>query len=64
MPPVAEPSEAEAAVLRAVTYASLFQFPLSPAEARRSLVGCLLSETELMALYRRSRCLLQRIMYR
>jgi hypothetical protein len=51
-------------VLRAVTYASLFQFPLTPAEARRSLVGCVLSETELMALYRQSAFLQRRLTYR
>ncbi len=55
---------AETAVLRAVTYASLFQYPLTPAEARRTLVGCTLSEIELMALYRSSRFLRDRLDYR
>ncbi len=59
-----EPSDAERALLRAVTYASLFQFPLTPAEARRSLVGLPLSETALMGLYRRSPFLQQRLTYR
>lgn len=51
-------------MLRAVTYASLFQYPLTPAEARRTLVGCELSETELMALYRSSVFLQDRLDYR
>lgn len=59
----AEPSALERAVLRAVTYASLFEFPMTPAEARRTIVGCTLSETELMALYRRSAFLQQRLDY-
>jgi hypothetical protein len=58
------PSRAEAAVLRAVTYASLFQFPLTPRETRRTLVGCQLSEPGLMALYRASTFLQARIDYR
>lgn len=51
-------------MLRAVTYASLFQYPLTPAEARRTLVGCTFSETELMALYRSSTFLRDRLDYR
>ena len=62
--PAAVPSRAEAAVLRAVTYASLFQYPLTPAETRRTLVGCRLSETGLMALYRSSAFLQARLDYR
>lgn len=50
-------------MLRAVIYASLFQFPLTPSEARRTLIGCLLSETELMALYRQSVFLQRRLAY-
>lgn len=63
-PALDPPSTEEAAVLRAVTYASLFEFPLTPAEVRRSLVHCVLSETELMALYRCSRFLQGRVTYR
>lgn len=62
--PDAEPSAAEAAVLRAVTYASLFQFPMTCAEARRTLVGLEISEFELMSLYRQSGFLQRRIEYR
>lgn len=62
--PAARTTVAEDAVLRAVTYASLFQFPLTPAETRRTLVGCVLSETELMALYRQSPFLQRRLAYR
>lgn len=62
--PAATPSAAEMSVLRAVTYASLFQFPLTPAEARRTLVGCHLSETGLMFLYRQSAFLQSRLSYR
>jgi hypothetical protein len=62
--PAAKASVAERAVLRAVTYASLFQFPMTPAETRRTLVGCVLSETEVVALYRRSAFLQQRLGYR
>ena len=51
-------------MLRAVTYASLFQFPMTPAETRRSVVGCVLSETEIMALYRQSAFLRERVTYR
>lgn len=60
----ASPSIAERAVLRAVTYAGLFQFPLTPAEVRRTLVGCALSETSLMVLYRASAFLQARVEYR
>lgn len=63
-PSANSPSPAELAVLRAVTYAGLFQFPLTPAEARRTLVGCALSETSLMALYRASEFLQARVEYR
>ena len=59
-----QPTRAELAVLRAVTYASLFQYPLTPAEARRTLVGCALSDTELMALFRSSAFLQARLDYR
>jgi hypothetical protein len=52
------------AVLRAVTYAALFQFPLTCAEARRSLVACRLSEAELLALFRSSAFLRERLEYR
>ena len=59
----AQPSPEELAVLRAVTYASLFEFPMTPAETRRTVVGCTISETELMALYRRSDFLRHRLHY-
>jgi len=64
VPFAAVPSVAEMSVLRAVIYASLFQFPLTPVEARRTLVGCALSEIELMALYRQSGFLQKRLDYR
>lgn len=57
-------SAAELALVRSITYAALFEFPLTPAEARRTLVRCELSETELMALYRSSAFLQQRLSYR
>lgn len=63
-PPVAESSPLEQAVLRAVTYASLFQFPLTPAELRRTVVGHSISDVQLMSLYRASPFLQDRIDYR
>ena len=52
------------AVLRAVTYASLFEYPLTVAEARRTLVDLVMSETELLSMYRQSRFLRDRLTYR
>ncbi len=60
----AAPTPIEVSVLRAVTYASLFQFPLTPSETRRTLVGCALSEAGLMSLYRSSVFLQERVDYR
>ena len=60
----AAPTPAELSVLRAVTYASLFQFPLTPSETRRTLVGCVLSDAGLMSLYRASAFLQERVDYR
>jgi hypothetical protein len=56
-------SEIEASVLRAVTYASLFQYPLTASEVRRTLVRCRMTEAAIITLFQSSRYLRARLAY-
>lgn len=47
-------SEVEQAIARTVIYASLFDYPLSLAQLRRSLIDVVLSESEIIEAYERS----------
>lgn len=60
----AQSSSLEQAVLRAVTYASLFQFPLTLAELRRTVVGHTIDDLGLINLYRSSQFLQDRLDHR
>jgi predicted nucleotidyltransferase len=58
------PSSEEHAILRAIVYASLFDYPLTLRQTRETLVGSLQTEPEVLARYRASAWLQEAVEYR
>lgn len=54
----------ELAIVRAVVYSSLFDYPLTLEQLQRSLVECELTETEVLEVFRRSEALREVVEYR